>query len=95
MATGTIRELAYWTMSGRIGDLKTFGSGWVLSLGLPLGPMMVTTGLLVILMDVGDEQNELEPVRWKREAGARGGAVDVRWACQSIFVVRPRMTNTT
>jgi hypothetical protein len=43
-----IRESTYWTMSGRIGDLKTLGSGWVLSLGFPFGPMMLTTGLLVI-----------------------------------------------
>jgi hypothetical protein len=43
-------------MSGRMGDRKTFGSGWVLSLGLPFGPMMLTTGLLVILRMPGDEQ---------------------------------------
>ena len=47
-------------MSGRIGDRKTFGSGWVLSLALPFGPMMLTTGLLVILRTPGDEQNELK-----------------------------------
>jgi hypothetical protein len=35
-------------MSGRIGDLKTFGSGCVLSLVAPSAPMMLTVGRLVM-----------------------------------------------
>jgi len=43
---------SYWTMSGRIGALKTFGNGWVASLALPSAEMMVTVGRVVILSAV-------------------------------------------
>lgn len=36
-------------MSGRIGDLKTAGRGWVEPLGLPSAEAMVTVGLVAIV----------------------------------------------
>lgn len=39
----------YWTMSGRIGDLKTLGNVTLSLLALPSGEMTVTVGRLVIL----------------------------------------------
>jgi hypothetical protein len=42
-------ELAYWTISGRIGAEKTCGSGWEASPALPSAEMMETVGLLVML----------------------------------------------
>lgn len=44
-----LQKGSYWTMSGRMGALKTFGRGWVLEEALPSAEMMVTTGRLVIL----------------------------------------------
>ena len=38
----------YWTMSGRIGDLKTAGRGCVDPLGVPSAPAMVTVGRVVM-----------------------------------------------
>ena len=38
----------YWTISGRIGALKTLGSGWVAFPAAPSPEMMLTVGLLVI-----------------------------------------------
>lgn len=40
---------SYWTMSGRIGALKTLGSGWVSLEAAPSAPWMVTVGRLAIL----------------------------------------------
>jgi hypothetical protein len=37
-------EVAYWTMSARMGALKTLGKGWVFWLAAPSAPMMVTVG---------------------------------------------------
>ena len=44
-----IANSSYWTMSGRIGALKTLGRGWLASLAEPSAEMMVTVGLEVIL----------------------------------------------
>ncbi len=41
--------MTYWTMSGRMGDLKTSGRGWLDSLALPSAEMMVTVGRLAML----------------------------------------------
>jgi hypothetical protein len=38
------RWRAYCTMSGRMGALKTLGSGWLSWLGAPSAPWMVTVG---------------------------------------------------
>ncbi len=35
----------YWTISGRIGEVKTFGSGWVTPLAVPSADRIVTVGL--------------------------------------------------
>jgi hypothetical protein len=43
------RNQSYWTMSGRMGALKTLGRGWLASPALPSAEMMETVGLLVIL----------------------------------------------
>jgi hypothetical protein len=43
------RSQSYWTMSGRMGALKTLGRGWLASPALPSAEMMETVGLLVIL----------------------------------------------
>ena len=40
---------SYWTMSGRIGELKTAGRGWVDPLAVPSAEMMPTVGLEDIL----------------------------------------------
>lgn len=40
---------SYWTISGRIGALKTLGRGCVCSLAEPSAEMMVTVGRLVML----------------------------------------------
>lgn len=39
----------YWTISGRIGDEKTAGSGWVEPLAEPSAEAIVTVGRVVIL----------------------------------------------
>ena len=44
----TLNADAYWTMSGRIGDLKTAGRGCVDPLGVPSAPAMVTVGRVVM-----------------------------------------------
>lgn len=37
-------EFSYWTMSARMGALKTLGRGWVFWLAAPSAPMIVTVG---------------------------------------------------
>lgn len=60
-------------MSGRIGALKTLGSGCVLSLVAPSAPMMLTVGRLVILADV-----------WVLYCGVSCDGREIsRFACQS------------
>lgn len=44
------RRGPYWTMSGRMGALKTFGRGCVSPLGLPSAEAMVTVGRVDILI---------------------------------------------
>ena len=46
----SLQALAYCTMSGRMGALKTFGRVRVSLLGAPSAPWMVTVGRLVILV---------------------------------------------
>lgn len=41
---GVGSEISYWTMSARMGALKTLGRGWVFWLAAPSAPMMVTVG---------------------------------------------------
>lgn len=48
-SSGSCSLSTYCTMSGRIGALKTLGSGWVSLVGAPSPPWMVTVGRLVIV----------------------------------------------
>jgi hypothetical protein len=50
-----IAGLPYWTMSGRMGELKTAGKGWVLPEPLPSPPMIPTVGRFDILIDMREE----------------------------------------
>ena len=45
-------EFSYWTMSARMGALKTLGRGWVFWLAAPSAPMIVTVGRDILVDSV-------------------------------------------